>query len=560
MVAEKNIQMQHNNNGTWDKLYPLSKYENISDNSGNTLDIFVSNTNEKLENITIHVKNFGVVGDGIADDTVAFQNIFNMASDTQGIELIVPAGTYRVTSEWVIRSNTKMVCHPNAIFRKESNRNFMNFPRDVITTGYDGYENIYISGGVWDCLAPNYGGGTPFPFIHAKNLTFKNMIIKNCNNGHAFEINACKDVIIDNCKFLGFYGADTYSEAIQLDLAKSSGAAPWYDGAFDNTPCTNIFVERCYFGASEINGSWGRGVGSHSSTVGFPHTNVFVNNNHFEDTLQWGVRAYNWERFSVTNNKFTRCGMGINVRTPITGIDTENGSGVQVDSPYNEGGVIQGNVIYGGLQSGRGIEIYGEVGSSQGRPRAIQVIGNTINPGGSHTTDAICFNYTEMCSCVGNWINTSGANGIVIKDNTTNMVVNGNTMEFCEAQGISVYGNSNYISIEGNAISRVQESCISVTDCEGITATGNVLVGANGVGGVNSNSPITFDGSCNMCIASGNMCRNYGSSHVADNGLYASTETTNISFVANQCSNFTKIFNGSTGAGQYDAQLNLINL
>jgi polygalacturonase len=53
--------------------------------------------NRLIEGATLNVKDFGAVGDGVADDTSAIQAAINAM--TAGGVLYLPEGTYRTTSE-----------------------------------------------------------------------------------------------------------------------------------------------------------------------------------------------------------------------------------------------------------------------------------------------------------------------------------------------------------------------------------------------------------------------------------------------------------------------------
>ena len=71
--------------------------------SGNLTNSVGSTVHQKLQEY-VSVKDFGAIGDGIIDDTIALQNAFNFATDnTQS--LFFPAGTYSITSTITINQN-----------------------------------------------------------------------------------------------------------------------------------------------------------------------------------------------------------------------------------------------------------------------------------------------------------------------------------------------------------------------------------------------------------------------------------------------------------------------
>lgn len=71
----------------------------------------LSQTVETKLRETVSVKDFGAVGDGVADDTAAIQ-----AAVTAAKNIIVPTGTYKITSNINLSSNQTIECQADVIF------------------------------------------------------------------------------------------------------------------------------------------------------------------------------------------------------------------------------------------------------------------------------------------------------------------------------------------------------------------------------------------------------------------------------------------------------------
>lgn len=504
--------------------------------------------------VGVNVLEMGATGDGVENDTTAFQKALDVAKTNGAVTVLIPEGTYRMTAELKVYSNTQILCHPNAtIVRDHSGYLMMNGNRSTEAdpsnyTGYNGRGNIHIVGGIWD------GNGVAQPskasifhFGHGSNITFTRMTLKDVADSHHVEFNACKNIVVEECNFLGHVGDTNFNEAIQLDLSKSGTTTI---GADDNTPCLNVWVQNCYFGPSGTAGSSNivRAFGSHNSTIGRAHENIHFDNNVVENSSSWAVRAYNWQKVSITNNKLINCGSGINWRTAITGVGTEDPDGNQVGSEIAESGVISGNVIHGGLSSGRAIEIFGEVDTA-GKPKGITVAFNTIMMDDSTKTyDAICFSYAENCTCIGNRIYGCKGSSINIKNNSYDITVEGNQIDESGSYGIIVDSASAYINVTGNNIRRSYRSGICFTNnVQACVASGNIVTGVNGVAGDDiSYNHVRADGSCDRLSITGNTFRDYGGSYVTTRAIHITSSCLNVLITGNMASGY-EMYNGAGG-------------
>jgi hypothetical protein len=69
---------------------------------------------------TVNVKDYGAVGDGVADDTAAIQAAIDAASAGSGGTVKVPAGTYKITATLNMKPNVTVACDDGAVINGES--------------------------------------------------------------------------------------------------------------------------------------------------------------------------------------------------------------------------------------------------------------------------------------------------------------------------------------------------------------------------------------------------------------------------------------------------------
>ena len=493
------------------------------------------------------------------DDTAAFQKALDLAKPAlASVNIFIPDGIYKMTSELKFYSNTTITCGPNVrVVRAHAGYLAMNGNRSTETSpstapGYTGRGNISIYGGDWDGNGGNQSSkAAVFHLGHGDKINFIGALVRDCANSHHIEFNACKNIYVENCKFLGWFGStDDFNEAIQLDISKGTPTI----GPGDNTPCENVWILNNHFGDSGTTGAnhIARAFGSHTSTIGVWHKNVNFIGNTVKDCLSFAVRLYSTKNFTVTGNNFVNVGAGINVRTPIVGTgtteDTKDVNGVQTGGSQTcEGGDISGNVFEGGMTAGRCIELYGE---TSGRVKGVSVANNTITLSRSTSiNDAICLHQTEDSTVIGNRIYGAFGAAVIVKSSSYNNTIFGNTMDDIGRNGIHVE-DSFYTSINGNTISRVQNSGIYFSAGEMITIAGNTISGANGVAGSGNTYNHVRGVSATLRVSiTGNTFRNYSTTYVTTHAVYLTNTVQDVAMTGNMGAGFT-LFVGTTDAAR----------
>ena len=224
-LGEKTSQIKHIDNTIVKKI--KKEYNNLKkiildENIQFKITNDIKTINSQLETMTsefIDVKKFGVIGDGITDDTVAMQKALN-----HGGNLFVGGGTYLLSGELKFKSNTFLKgVYGETIFQKKEPKYIReedNKERWTVLAliGYTGSElackNVTIENIIFDgnsgreneeYIKPEYGdaqsGSKLIDVINADNITIKNVISRNNNYlGSAFT--SCSNVHIENFKSL----------------------------------------------------------------------------------------------------------------------------------------------------------------------------------------------------------------------------------------------------------------------------------------------------------------------------------------------------------------------
>ena len=510
----------------------------------------VSRTQEDLTQRNVNVKNFGAKGDGVTSDSAAWQQALDIAK-TQPVEIFVPDGTYRMTQELRIYRNTTIRCGTNVkVIRDHPGYIIVNGFRSTEPTpstfgGYNGNGNLKFIGGLYDGNGVRQPSkASIFHIAHADAIKMEDVTFKDCADSHHIEFNSSQNIYVNNCSFIGHVGSNTINEAIQLDLAKKDITKI---GADDSTPCKNVWITNCYFGNSGTSGSNSimRAIGSHTTTINRWHENIHIENNVIENTVSFAVRALSWQNASIVNNKFINCGAGINYRSPITSdgttAHTHDENGVQTGRSQDcSGAKISNNIFIGGGTAGRLIEIYGE---NTGLVKDVTVGFNTINSS-SQINNAILFVWARECSCVGNDIN---GRGIYVRDASHNISVNGNTLDSITGDGITASDSCAYVNITGNVLKRMEKNGILINGGDSFVVSANSISGVNGIGGAgDATSHIRLINAVTRASITGNVCRNYSTSHVNTHALYVTSTCTYVTTGMNVFQGFTA-YNGATG-------------
>ncbi|MFG3140751.1 right-handed parallel beta-helix repeat-containing protein [Streptomyces sp. NPDC048211] len=447
----------------------------------------------------------GAARDGITNDYAPIQAALDAARDAGGGTVLIPSGTYAVGSALVAYDHTVIYAYGATITATGDTGLLHNYASTAeVFSGYDGRSHITVLGGIWDGNAGTGAGQTSgehdvVSFNHCRDITCRDMVIRNTATAHALEFNSCDGGRAINCRFEGFADLSPtsnrqFSEAVQIDIAVNGASAV---GAFDGTPSRNIKISGCYCGPSDRLGVFGRFVGSHTAASGTYYDNIIVRGNTVEGTLQEGVHGYGWRHVVIADNIISGTGKASIVAT----VPNPSTAGYSLTPDQI---VISGNVIDGPV-SDSGIRV---IGYSTAQHSGVRITGNTVNGRGTGSANGIHVEYCKGPGVVANSVDRTASTGIYINQ-CTDALINGST-----------------VTASGS-------NAINVSDSPGTTVAGCTI------GGTTANYGIVLVGS-DSCSVTGNRIARTTSA-----GIRLSTGTTRATVAANQVRKGT----GTTPAG-----------
>ncbi|MFD9863464.1 right-handed parallel beta-helix repeat-containing protein [Streptomyces alboflavus] len=495
---------------------------------------------------SLTVTSYGATGSGTVDDAPAIQAALNTVKKLGGGWVIVPPGTYLLASLPLrIYRNTRLTLLPGARFvRGIAETMLLNGDRDQGFGGYTGHGGITIEGGIWDCqgAAPGLKSAAMCISIgHARDITIRDLEIRDVAGYHAIELNSTKRGTIDTCRFLGYIdtGQRDFSEAVQVDLAKSSGVFGGF-GPYDHVPCEDITVRNCYFGASGTTGTaaWPRGVGSHSATITRWHRRIKIAECTFEDIPQYAVSAYNWEDSSVTACTFQSCGSGVRLRAVILTDkeDTKLPDGTQTNASQDMRNLaVTGNTFRGGTGYD---DVITALGETSGLILNLTVTGNAID-GNAKGQNGIRVQRTSRAAIGPNVITNVTGTGISAGD-SGNLTVTGNQLWGIDSNGIALT-RCDHSSASANQVREIGQTGLLVSDGNDIHLKNN-YVRAPGRAKTATYYGIRVSAPASSVTVTGNKVRPYGSGAEA---IHAFSAEQNVTFLHR----YGNDFRGSTWTG-----------
>ena len=383
-----------------------------------------------------NVRHFGAAGDGTTDDTTAIQAALD-ASYAAGRGLVViPPGSYRLTTYLTVRSYTTISAYGAYLFGQGTHsllRNFTLLGTPDSFPGYTGNSYITIMGGIWDNRGQLAGSDVKnncITFNHGRRITCRDMTVRNVASYHGIEMNSIDGGRVLNCRAEGFVdnsalGNRTHSEAFQIDVAASGSSTI---GLWDNTPSRDILIQGCSAGPAVDGsglGTWGALAGSHTTPIGgfYDHIRI-IGNSMINGALLYGVHAQGWRDSVIADNVFASPGAsGVYAEGGSTGVIIANNvirsSGSNAIRSDHIGVIIEGNQIIGTVTN-HGIFTDTAVGNIIRNNRIESAFSAAIRLANASTN----------CFCGGNKIVRNGitVNGFSLSNPATNCIIVGNDM------------------------------------------------------------------------------------------------------------------------------------
>lgn len=135
-----------------------------------------------------------------------------------------PPGKYKLNSTVkLIGGNATIDAYGAYIFAGSNNDLFRDWTSQDSSYTLNG-NGLTILGGTWDLKGQNWGTGATttlnatgfsgFTLSNSSNITFRDVTVRNVYDYHAIDMNSCRNVIIENCRFEGFKNNFTWLQDV----------------------------------------------------------------------------------------------------------------------------------------------------------------------------------------------------------------------------------------------------------------------------------------------------------------------------------------------------------
>lgn len=231
-----------------------------------------------------------------------------------GGTIVLERGTYTVSNILFVPSNVTIKLEDGAkivngdktgISNIKANKSIFQLIRpslgkeEHVFGKYEGEKNISIIGSGTATIDLNFEkDGIAIIAGHNQNIKIENINFLNMYSGHFIEIDATKNAVISNNKFMYSQPSPTkIKEAINIDTPdrQTNGwSSKW--SKFDKTPNSNITIKNNIFYDLD------RAIGTHKYSGGKYHHQIIIRNNKIEKMRQDAIRVLNWSNATIENN------------------------------------------------------------------------------------------------------------------------------------------------------------------------------------------------------------------------------------------------------------------
>lgn len=245
----------------------------------------------KNKAVRLSVKDYGAIGDGITDETIAVTAALAAITAAGGGTLVFPPGSYWWPSPHTaqLSSNTTIEGDKATLVKRlpgDSTEFFCIKSGGAVGYG-SGATNVRFTGLT---VKGDFASGRTAGLLganHGSNILVENCVFEQCQgNGHIMDLGGCENVTVKDSIFKGGYyanSADRYNECIQADNSTYIGSSALdTPESYDGLPSRNITVQNNKFLPITVNSvAYPAPVpfGSHYSLVDQYHSNLVFTDN-----------------------------------------------------------------------------------------------------------------------------------------------------------------------------------------------------------------------------------------------------------------------------------------